>query len=178
MITVAKIAIISGSPTIQTRLHGLTDHVSAGLVQLGHDVETLYVSKLPAEDLVHANFAGEEIIKAVDSVNQADAVVLASQVYKASYTGVLKLFLDLLPQKGLQDKVVFPLFIGGTIAHLLSIDYALKPVVSALGGTHILTGVYAVDQWVARRDDGTYSLSEELEQRLNGALTNFHHMIT
>ncbi|MDQ0896682.1 NAD(P)H-dependent oxidoreductase [Paenibacillus sp. V4I7] len=61
---------------------------------------------------------------------------------EASYTGVLKAFLDLLPQKGLECKVVLPLAVGGTISHLLAIDYALKPVLSALGARNILQGVY------------------------------------
>lgn len=173
----ANIVIVSGSPTLGSRLHGLTGYSETKLRQLGATIDTIYVAELPAEDLIKANFAGEAIQRAQGIVEKADAVILASPVYKASYTGVLKTFLDLLPQKGLQRKVVLPLFIGGTIAHLLSIDYALKPVVSALGGTHILTGVFAVDQWVNRLEDGGYALSDELTARLDESLQQLHDAV-
>jgi FMN reductase len=93
-------------------------------------------------------------------------VVVASPVYQASYTGVLKTFLDLVPQKGLAGKVVLPLFIGGSLAHLLTIDYALKPVLSALGARYILGGVYTVDAQVARTETGGFDIAGELRTRL------------
>ena len=49
-------------------------------------------------------------------------------------------------------------------------DYALKPVISALGGTHILSGVFAVDQWITRLELGGYDLTERLRERLDDAL--------
>ncbi|MNI70021.1 FMN reductase (NADPH) [compost metagenome] len=60
-----------------------------------------------------------------------------------------------------------PLVIGGSIAHLLAIDYALKPVLTALGGRHILGGVYAVDQGIERLDGDKYVLSAEITTRLD-----------
>lgn len=94
-------------------------------------------------------------------------MIVASQVYKATYTGVLKTYLDLLPQKGLEDKIVLPLFIGGTISHLLSMDSGMKPALTALGATHILIGVFAEDRWVERTDGGGYNLTESLQSRLD-----------
>ena len=67
--------------------------------------------------------------------------------------------------------MVLPLFIGGTIAHLLAIDYALKPVVNALGGTNILGGVFAVDQWVSRTEHGGFELTEELKDRIDASIS-------
>lgn len=166
----AKILMISGSPTPNSRLNGLMQYSVERLQQQGHEISTLIVADLPAEDLIKANFASPAVIQAVAEVESADAVILASPVYKASFTGVLKTFLDLVPQKGFKDKLIVPLFIGGTIAHLLSIDYALKPVVSALGATHVLGGVYGIDQWVTRLDGGGFQLAEELIRRLDDTL--------
>ncbi|RUS45564.1 NADPH-dependent FMN reductase [Cohnella sp. AR92] len=165
-----KIAIVSGCSAKSSRLTGLTDYCLNYLQSRGIETEVLYPIDLPAERLLRADFADPSIKEAVALVERADAVILASPVYKAAYSGVLKLFIDMLPQKGLQNKKVFPLFIGGTIAHLLSIDYALKPVISALGGTHILQGVYAVDQWVNRLEAGGFELKEEVVPRLREAL--------
>ena len=62
-------------------------------------------------------------------------MVVSTPVYKAAYSGVLKVFLDLLPQFGLAGKVVLPLVTGGTASHVLAIDYALRPVLLALGAS-------------------------------------------
>jgi len=165
-----KIAIVSGCSAKSSRLTGLTDYCLDYLQRNGIETSVLYPIDLPAERLLRADFADPSIKEAVALVEQADAVILASPVYKSAYSGVLKLFIDMLPQKGFHKKTIFPLFIGGTIAHLLSIDYALKPVISALGGTNILQGVYAVDQWVSRLEEGGFELKEEVESRLRAAL--------
>ena len=70
---------------------------------------------------------------------------MSTPIYKAAYSGLLKSFLDLLPQDGLRGKVVLPLATGGSSAHLLALDYALKPVLGALGARHILDAVFATD---------------------------------
>ena len=165
----SHIVIISGSPTPGSRLNGLINYVENKWVADGHKISHIRVAELPAEALLHAKFGDEAIVKAVGVVAEADGVVIASPVYKASYTGVLKAFLDLLPQTGLRDKIALPLFIGGSLAHLLAIDYSLKPVLNALGARNILGGVYAVDQWVERLEDGQHGLSPELLLRLDAS---------
>jgi len=165
----SQIVIISGSPTPGSRLNGVIQRVENNWAKKGLGIGHIRVADLPAEALLHANFKNEAILAALAQVEAASAVVIASPVYKASYTGILKAFLDLLPQTGLKGKITLPLFIGGTIAHLLSLDYALKPVLSVLGSRNILGGVFAIDQWVQRLDDGGFELSEELSERLDRA---------
>lgn len=82
---------------------------------------------------------------------------------------MLKAFLDLLPQKALLRKVVLPIATGGTLAYLLAIDYALKPVLSELGARHLLGGIYAVDKQIQWQADGT-QVDEEIDQRLKHSL--------
>lgn len=165
----SKIALIAGSPNPASRLTGLLQYVTRLFNEQGHNVVSIQVSELPAEALIGARFDDPDIAAAVKLVEDADAVVIGSPVYKASYSGVLKTFLDLLPQKGLAGKPVLPLFIGGTISHLLAIDYALKPLLSALGATHQLGGVYAVDSQVSRAGDGAFELDADLRGRLRDA---------
>ena len=167
----AYVALLSGSPSHGSRLLGLTDFSRTYLESLGHEVQSVSVAELPAEDLLRANFNSSLIRQALAIIEEADAVIIAGPVYKAAYSGALKTLLDLIPQKGLKGKIVLPLFIGGSLAHLLSVDYALKPVVAALGGNHILGGVYAVDEWVGRLETGGFSLTHQLKQRLEGALS-------
>ena len=165
----SQIVIISGSPTPGSRLNGLIERVEGNWKERGIEVGHIRVADLPADALLHANFKDEAILAALGQVEAASAVVIASPVYKASYTGILKAFLDLLPQTGLKGKITLPLFIGGTIAHLLSLDYALKPVLSVLGSRNILGGVFAIDQWVQRLESGGFELTGELSERLDRA---------
>jgi len=167
----SKIVLIAGSPTHGSRLFGLTQYATDHLALSGYEVDVVSAAELPAEDLLRANINSSAIQQALATIAQADAVIIASPVYKAAYSGALKTILDLVPQKGFQGKVVLPLFIGGTIAHLLAIDYALKPVVAALGGTNILTGVFAVDQWVSRTEHGGFELTEELKDRIDASVS-------
>jgi len=164
-----KVVIIAGSPSRASRLTGLLEQAETILSRSGATVEWISVSELPAEDLIKTRFDSPAIAGAVGRVAEADAVIVASPVYKAAYSGILKTFLDLLPQKGLERKAVLPVFIGGSIAHLLAVDYSLKPVLSALGARYQLAGVYAVDKQVVRTEDG-YQLEDELIVRLEESI--------
>ncbi|WP_379128003.1 NADPH-dependent FMN reductase [Paenibacillus sp. sgz500958] len=174
----AKIVIINGTPSLVSRINAVIEYAEAIARDNGFDVERINIAELPAEDLILTRFESDPIIKANGLVAEADAIIVVSPVYKASYTGVLKTFLDLIPQKGLAGKIVLPLFMGGSLAHLLSIDYALKPVLSVLGARYILGGVYAVDSQAVRNDQGEVELSEELKLRLDAALTELAEEIS
>ncbi|NQX59352.1 NADPH-dependent FMN reductase [Paenibacillus qinlingensis] len=169
----AKVVIISGSPTPTSRLHGVIEVAKSELLQAGLEVDWIKVRDLPPEDLLYAKFDSEAIVDASKRVAEADAVFVATPVYKASYTGVLKAFLDLLPQKGLERKIVLPLAVGGTYAHLLAIDYALKPVLSVLGAQNILQGVYVLDKQVTWGEQGQAILDDEITSRLKESVTEF-----
>ena len=79
-------------------------------------------------------------------MRDADAIVVGTPIYKASFSGVLKTFLDLLPQDGLAGKIVLPLATGGSQSHMLALDYALRPVLASLAPRHILPSIYATSE--------------------------------
>ncbi|MBW7473363.1 NADPH-dependent FMN reductase [Paenibacillus oenotherae] len=168
--------IIAGTPSRTSRLTGVLQYLERILKADGCTVRWIAVADLPPEDLVYARFDSPAIAEANELVKQAEVLVVASPVYKASYSGILKAYLDLLPQKGLAGKTILPVFIGGSMAHLLAIEYALKPVLSVLGACHQLGGVYAVETQVARNADGSYELAEELMERLNDAAADLAEM--
>ncbi|MBB6633669.1 NADPH-dependent FMN reductase [Cohnella thailandensis] len=166
----AKVVILIGSPSAKSRLNGVVDRIASRLGTSDLEVSVISVRDLPAEDLLLANFGSEAIQAANKVVAEADAVVIATPVYKASFPGVLKAYIDLLPQKGLENKIVLPIAIGGTIAHLLSIDFAMKPVLSTMAPRNILAGVFVIDSQVTWNDDGTATLAEEIASRVDGAI--------
>jgi len=94
-------------------------------------------------------------------------------VYKAAYSGLLKTFLDVLPQFGLRNKVVLPLATGGSIAHVLAIDYALRPVLSSLDPLHVVNGLFILDKQITVLESGDVQLDADVDQKLDSAIAQF-----
>ena len=165
-----SILLIAGSPTQPSRSAALLDAVAASLKAQGLGAEpVLHLHQLDPEALLHARFDHPDIRAVTDRVLQADAVVVATPVYKAAYSGLLKVFLDVLPQTALKGKLVLPLATGGSPHHMLALDYALRPVLQSLGARHILPGIYATDQGVPLLPEGGYGLAPDIAERVEDA---------
>jgi FMN reductase len=145
----ASVLTVWGSPSAASRTGVVARHVAARLAADGHEVSTLAVRDLPAEALLHADFADPRLRAAQAEVAAADALVIASPVYKAAYSGVLKTFLDVLPQFALRGKEILPVLTGGTPAHVLALDYALRPVLTSLGADHVAQGWFVHERFVS-----------------------------
>jgi FMN reductase len=170
---VPNVVAIAGSPSHPSRSYAVLDYARRTVEREGLGTSIINVRDLPPEDLIYGKFNSPYLKEANDLVVQANGVIIATPVYKAAYTGVLKAYLDLLPQNGLAGKIVLPIVTGGTIAHLLAIDYALKPVLSALGARHILAGLFVLDTQIKHYDETSVQLEEEIEQRLQSQLQEF-----
>lgn len=165
-----KITSILGSPFEVSRSATLLHHAAQMLREHASTFHVVSVRELPAPALLHAQFADAAIQDAIRKVHEAQVVLVATPIYKAAYSGLLKSFLDLLPQDGLRGKTVLPLATGGSAAHLLAIDYALKPVLSALGARDILDAVYATDAQIPRIDGPGYRVDDDVSQRIEKSL--------
>lgn len=110
----------------------------------------------------------------VKRVRDADAVVLASPVYRGSYTGVLKNLLDLLPIETLVGKPVGIVAMGATIHHYLGVDWHLRDVLAWFGALVAPTSVY-----LSAADFADGQLSEGAKQDLTSlvqALTKLNEI--
>jgi FMN reductase len=90
-------------------------------------------------------FGDDEVSRAIERVQAASAVVVASPTYRAAYTGLLKLFLDQFPSGGLAGVVAFPLMLGGAWVHALAPEVFLKPVLVELGASCPVRGLFLLD---------------------------------
>ena len=140
------ILTIAGSPAGRSRSAALLDHIQQQAVGAGLTAESVILRDLPAEDLLHGNSNSPALQHQFSRVAVASGIAIATPVYKAAYTGVLKAFFDVLPPNALAGKIIFPLVLGGSPAHSLVLDYALKPVLAALGADTILRGAYLIDK--------------------------------
>jgi FMN reductase len=166
-----SILLLAGSPSTRSRSAALLDAVHERLRGHAPEVERLQLRDLQPQAMLLADTAHRSIAAAVEQVARARAIVIATPVYKAAYSGVLKVFLDLLPQTALKDKVVLPLATGGSPHHMLALDYALRPVLQSLAARHILPGVYATDAQVTLTPEGAHHLTADLADRLDEAVT-------
>lgn len=106
---------------------------------------------------------------AVDLIVEADALVLASPVYKGSYGGLFKHLLDLLDPLALVGKPVLLGATGGGPRHALVIEHQLRPLLGFFEAQALATGVYASD---GDFQDGKLA-SAVLIERLDRAVGQF-----
>lgn len=132
---------ISGSPASRSRTKGLLEHALRRLQRDGVPGQLVDLGVLNADALLGRGRASD-VDAALAAVAAAHIVLVGTPVYRASFSGLLKAFFDLLPQDGLAGKVAVPIATGGTLAHQLVLDHALRPLVASIGGVTVATGVY------------------------------------
>jgi len=88
-----------------------------------------------------------------DRVASSDLVVVASPTYKASFTGLLKAFLDRYPSNGLAGVVAVPVMLGASPVHALAPETQLRPVLVELGASLPTRALFVVDTDMERLPD-------------------------
>ncbi|MET8952810.1 NADPH-dependent FMN reductase [Streptomyces sp. NPDC004533] len=169
----ATVLSVSGSPSASSRTNRLLRHLDQRLIAQGHQVVPLDVRTIPAEALLGADFRHPAIAEVTELFARADGVVVGTPVYKASYSGVLKALLDLLPQYALTGKIVLPLATGGSTAHVLAIDYALRPVLNSMGAAHIVQGWFTLDKDITVHEDGSLTVAPGVAEALTQVVDQF-----
>jgi FMN reductase len=85
---------------------------------------------------------GDDTAAVVSRIRTADLIVLASPVYRASFTGALKNLLDHLPVEALMGKPCGIVAMGATMHHFLGVEWHLRQVLSWFGAVVAPTAVY------------------------------------
>lgn len=105
--------------------------------------------------------------RAIELVELADAYLIATPVYRASYTGALKNFFDLLPsdpagRDPLRGKAVGLLASGGSDHHFLALEHQLRPLLAFFGAVTVARAVYATPRDFDAQKQPQDHLIEEL----------------
>lgn len=158
---VVEVVGVNGSPSNPSR----TRAVAAAAVELAGGGELIDLATLDPAALL-ALRSDPEVDRARDLVAASRILVVATPVYRATYSALTKTIFDLQPQGSLTGTVVIPVATGYGPDHRLCIDHGLRPLVASLGGWTTPTGVYAVKGDFA--DDG--DLSEGLLADVRGAV--------
>lgn len=111
------------------------DDVHAVLVDLA-DTRIAFADGRPLEALE------DDTAQVVGQIERADAVLLATPVYRGSFTGALKNLLDHVPVAALRDTPVAIVAMGGSDHHYLGVERHLRDVLSFFGAHPLPTAVY------------------------------------
>lgn len=133
--------VVAGNPKPDSRTLDAARRVAHTLTGTEPDQGVDIVGLRPAL----LGWGDEAVTRAVRAVQQSRFVVIASPTFKATYSGVLKLFLDHFDTgHGLED-VVVPLMLGAGPAHTMAPDLLLKPVLVELGAIAPAPGLYLLN---------------------------------
>lgn len=143
----------TGRPAAST-----TDPVTVDVVELRELAH-------PLADNLLTGFPTGPLAAAIDKVGDADALIVVSPVFTASYSGLFKMFFDVLEPDLLRGKPVLLAATAGTARHSLVLEHALRPLLCYLGAVTVPTAVFA-----ATEDWGSTGAAESgLQQRIEQA---------
>lgn len=91
------------------------------------------------------DWSDDRVAHAVEQVKAARLVVVASPTFKATYSGLLKLFLDRFPAGSLSGVTAIALQLGGDWRHSLAPEAFLKPVLAEIGASTPTRALYLLD---------------------------------
>ena len=140
-----KLVMVVGAATPPGRLSSAMAELAAALAaRPGIAVETVNLATTPVEmcDGRRLEDYDARTRRVVETIAAADGVALAAPVYRASFPGVLKNLLDILPVEALRDKPVAILAMGGSPHHFLAVDFHLRQVLTWFGALALPNSAY------------------------------------
>ncbi|MGH3333474.1 MAG: NADPH-dependent FMN reductase [Nocardioidaceae bacterium] len=120
-----------GNPVKGSRTSAVAQVVAAGLGHgPGHVPEVI---ELADHGSALFSYDDDRAARARELVSGAHVLVVATPVFKAGYTGLLKLFLDSLDPTALESTVAVPVILTASSAHGAMADLQLRLVLQAVG---------------------------------------------
>ncbi|TQM58083.1 CE1759 family FMN reductase [Humibacillus xanthopallidus] len=172
------LAVITAGVTQPSSTRLLADRLTAATVAALAPrevvVEVVDVREV-AHDLTNTvltGFASPELQVRLDAITEADAVVVATPIYAASYSGLFKMLVDVLPTDALRDTPVLLGATGGTARHSLAVDHALRPLFAHLGALVAPVAVFAASEDWGSTEAG------RLGERIERAGRSFAALVT
>ncbi|WP_449276820.1 NADPH-dependent FMN reductase [Leucobacter sp. GX24907] len=158
-----ELAVIVGNPKPRSRTRELAEELGERIARLTG------AQQLPTIDLIeHADelfrWPSESLDAIGAQVAAADYAIFATPTYKASYTGLLKSFLDRYPSNGLTGVSAVPVFTIGAPDHALAVEFTLRPLLVELGARVPTRGLSfetpkfdrraaILDEWIEQQGD-------------------------
>jgi FMN reductase len=168
-----KIAVVVGNPKADSR----TLHVAVA-------VATFLANPAPSDeqdeplivDLADVapelfDFASTTIKELLAAVASSDLLIVASPTYKATYTGLLKVFLDRYGNDGLAGTVAVAVMTGAAPVHALAPEVHLRPLLVELGASIPARGLYVTEPQFDDLDTIIAAWAVKAKPLIDGALS-------
>ena len=160
---------VSGSPTRPSRTTALVAEVTGTFARnLGGTPTVIELAPLLTE-LGQGPFRsdiGADARAALETVEKADVIVVGSPAYRATYTGLFKLFFDHVGQYALVDKPIVLTATGGSDRHALLVEHQMRPLFGFFQSLTLPLGIFA-----SENDFTDYRVtSEDLRSRIDLAV--------
>ena len=134
-----ELVVVSSGDSSTSKTRALAN----AAIEIGRGGRLIDLVDLPADALLGRR-QDEAVDDAVAAASSADILLLATPVYRATFNGALKAFLDRFPTDALNRTVVILAATAATPTHFLSLDTGGRAVVASLGGWTVPTVVYAI----------------------------------
>lgn len=142
-----RIVAVSGGLSDPSSTRMLADRLVESVQRQWGDASLEVVSlRELAHDITDATltgFAAPRLQDVIDKVVAADGLIVVTPIFKASFPGLFKSFVDVLEADALIGKPVLLAATGGTARHSLAIDHTLRPLFAYLQALVVPTGVFA-----------------------------------
>lgn len=144
-----RLTAVSGGMQRPSRSTALAEHLMDLIAQaLPCEQRLIEVGVLAPQfaEAIWRNQLPPTVERELAAVEQADVLVVATPVYRGSYTGLFKHFFDFIEQDALVDKPILLAATGGSERHALVIEHQLRPLFSFFQARTWPLGVYATDK--------------------------------
>jgi FMN reductase len=168
-----RVVGVSGSLTDPSRttalVSAIVDALSAVLPIESHVIRLNSLGPHLAGALTRAELPAEAEAE-LARIEDADLLVVATPVYRASFTGLFKHLFDFVDQYALVDTPVLLAATGGSERHALIIEHQLRPLFGFFQSLALPVGVYAHDSDFADYKVANPALSERIDKAIARAL--------
>lgn len=157
----STLAVVVGNPSPGSRTRTIAENLAERVADLTGAEQSPTIDLADHADQVFQR-PSASLDPLVEAVAAADYVIFATPTYKASYTGLLKAFLDRYQANGLEGVIAIPLATIGSPAHTLAVEFTLRPLLVELGASVPTAGLAfetadfenrgeALDRWLERQ---------------------------
>lgn len=148
----STLSVIVGNPKPRSRTRQLAEALATRFAaRTGADT-------LPTVDLIDCatelfTWPAAHVDSLSAQLRASDYAIIATPTYKASYTGLLKAFLDRYPAGALSGLTAIPVFTTASHEHALAVEFTLRPLLVELGASVPTRGLAFPTPHFDRRDE-------------------------
>ncbi|HEY6746256.1 MAG TPA: CE1759 family FMN reductase [Mycobacteriales bacterium] len=145
-----RVAVVTAGVSTPSSTRLLADRLAAAVADAlpGADIQIIELRPLARDlaDAVVTGFPAGALASAVATVGAADAVIAVTPVFAASYSGLFKMFVDVLEPDALRGTPVLLAATAGSARHSLVLEHAMRPLFSYLRALTVPTAVFAAPE--------------------------------